>query len=215
MDVLTDLPIAWVTGVVVALLVVFTGSWAGALVTVAHEGGHVLVAALTGRRPAGFRVHEGPGGGVTRFAGGWGPGLLMVFLAGYLTPPLLGLGGAWLVLDGRSWVVLWGAVLLLAGVLFLAETVFTWVLVLIAGAGIGWAALQGTPEVRDLLATALVWLMLLGGVWSLRGQGWGRQGSDAAQLAANTLVPRAFWVAVFWAVALGCLFLGGRALLEL
>ncbi|MGE0297388.1 M50 family metallopeptidase [Pseudonocardia sp.] len=215
MELLTDLPVAWVTGVVVALAVLFTGSWAGALVTVAHEGGHVAVAALTGRRPAGFRVHEGVGGGVTRFAGSWGPGLVFVYLAGYVTPPLLGLGGAWLVLDGRAWVVLWGAVLLLAGVLFLAETAFTWVLVVLAGAGIGWAALRGAPDVRDLLATGLVWLMLLGGVWSLRGQGWGRRGSDAAQLAANTLVPRAFWVLAFWGVALGCLWFGGRALLEL
>jgi hypothetical protein len=212
-DVLTDLPVPWVTGVLVALLVVFTGNWAGALVTVAHEGGHLAVAALTGRAPQGFRVHEGVGGGVTRFAGGWGPGLILIYLAGYVTPPLLGLGGAWLMLTGRAWAVLWGAVLLLAGVLFLADTAFTWVLVVLAGAGIGWAALRGAPDVQDLLATGLVWLMLLGGVWSLRGQGLGRLGSDAARLAENTLVPRVVWVAAFWFVALGCLWTGGRALL--
>lgn len=213
MDVLADLPVAWVTGVVVLLLVVFTGSWAGALVTVAHEGGHLAVAALTGRSPSGFRVHEGAGGGYATFAGGWGLGLILIFFAGYVTPPVLGLGGAWLVLHDRSWLVLWGAVALLAGVLFLAETAFTWVLVVVAGCGIGWAALRGDAELQRWLATGLVWLMLLGGVWSLRGQGFGRGGSDAARLAEHTLVPRVLWVAGFWFVALACLWLGGRALL--
>jgi hypothetical protein len=214
-DVLTDLPVAWVTGVAVLLLVVTTGSWAGSLVTVAHEGGHIAAAALTGRAPQGFRVHEGVGGGYTTFAGGWGLGLILVFLAGYVTPPLIGLGGAWLVLHGWSEVVLWGAVALLLGVLFLADTAFTIVLVLLAAGGIGWAALRGDPDVQHWLATGLVWLMLLGGAWSLRGQGLGRRGSDAAQLAEHTLVPRVVWAAGFWAVALGCLWLGGRAMLAL
>lgn len=207
------LPVAWVTGLVVLGLVLFTGTWAGSLVTVAHEGGHIAVAALTGRAPSGFRVHEGTGGGYTTIVGGWGLGLILTLMAGYVTPPLLGLGGAYLVLDGRSGAVLWVAVVLLAGVAFLAETAFTTVLVLLAGLGIGYAAVRGDPEVQRWLATALVWLMLLGGVSSLRGQGFGRKDSDAAVLARNTLIPRVVWVAGFWFVALGCLWWGGRALL--
>jgi Peptidase M50B-like len=205
--------VVYVAGFVALLLVVFTGTWAGSIVTVAHEGGHVVVALLSGRNPAGFVVNETTGGGETRFKGGWGVSLVFIFLAGYLTPPLIGLAGANLVLSGRSWSVLWAAVILLAGSFLHARGAFTNLVVVLAGVGIGWAAVRGDAAVQSLVAVTIVWWMLFGGLSSLVGQGLGVNGSDADQLARCTWIPAIVWVALFWFVAVVCLWVGGRRLI--
>lgn len=102
-------PVVHITGFVVLVLVTFTGTWAGSLVTVAHEGGHVVVGVLTGRYNGRFRVNETTGGGATAADTSWGAGAILSTAAGYLTPPLVGLAGANLVLDGQSWSLLWAA----------------------------------------------------------------------------------------------------------
>lgn len=206
-------PVVHVTGFVALLLVVFTGTWAASIVTVAHEGGHVVLALISGRNPSGFVVNEDTGGGATRFDGGWGVSLIFIFLAGYLTPPLIGLAGANLVLADRSWSVLWVALILLAGSFLHARGLFTNLVVVLAGVGIGWAAVAGDPALQSFVAVTLVWWMLFGGVQSLVGQGLGASGSDAAQLARCTWIPAVLWVALFWFVAVICLWVGGRRLL--
>jgi hypothetical protein len=160
-----------VGGFIALVLVVFTGTWAESIVTVAHEGGHVVMALLSGRNPRGFVVEQNTGGGVTTFDSGWGVSLIFIFLAGYLTPPLLALAGANLVLAGRSWSVLWAALILLAGALLHARGLFTNLVVVLAGIGIGWAAVGDDAGIQSLVAVTLVWWMLLGGVRSLVGQG--------------------------------------------
>lgn len=202
-----------VAGFVALMLVVFTGTWTSSIVTVAHEGAHVVVALLSGRNPRGFAVGENDGGGVTVFEGGWGVSLIFIYLAGYLTPPAIGLAGANLVLDGRSWSVLWAALILLAGSFLHARGLFTNLIVILAGAGIGWVAVTGSEDLRALVAVTLVWIMLFGGVSTLLGQGLGRSGSDAAQLSRVTWIPAFLWVALFWFVAIVCLWVGGRRLL--
>jgi hypothetical protein len=206
-------PVVLLAGFVALILVVFTGTWAGSLVTVAHEGGHVVVALLSGREVFGLRVNETPGGGVTTYRGGWGVSLIFISLAGYLTPPLLGLAGSALVLAGKSWSVLWVAIVLLVGAFVHARDNFTATVVVLATVGIGWAAFAGSPGVRGFLAVVLVWWMLFGGITSLRGMGLGASGSDAADLARRTWIPAIVWVALFWFVALLCLLVGGRRLL--
>ncbi|MFB9386442.1 M50 family metallopeptidase [Pseudonocardia petroleophila] len=187
-----------VAGFVALLLVVFTGSWAASIATVAHEGGHVVVALLSGRNPRGFKVNEGDGGGgETVFDAGWGVSLIFIGLAGYLTPPLLGLAGANLVLAGKSWSVLWVSVLLLIGSFLHARGLFTNLVVVLAGAGIGWVAATGSDDLQALVAVTLVWLMLFGGIRALLGQGLGVSGSDAAQLSRFTWIPAILWVALF------------------
>jgi hypothetical protein len=200
-------------GFIALLLVVFTGTWAESIVTVAHEGGHVVTALLSGRNPRGFAVEENTGGGVTTFDSGWGVSLVFIFLAGYLTPPLLGLAGANFVLAGQSWSVLWAALILLVGAFLHARGLFTNLIVVLAGIGIGWAAVSDDAGIQSLVAVTLVWWMLFGGVRSLVGQGFGTEGSDAAQLARCTWIPAVVWVALFWFVALVCLWVGGRRLL--
>jgi len=205
--------IVWTTGVIVAALVMLTGPWAQALVTVAHEGGHMLAALATGRGVRSFQVF-GNGGGVTRVPDGrGGPGAVLIGLAGYLTPPLLGLGGAVLVLHGQAPLVLWSSLELLVATWLHYSGWLTGAIVTSAVAAIGYVACTGSAGQQFGLAVALVWLMLIGGVWSLRGQGLGAGGSDAALLRGYTYVPRLVWVALFWTVAVSCLWVGGRAML--
>ena len=70
------------------------------------------------------------------------------------------------------------------------------------------------PGVQAGVAVGLVWLMLLGGVTTLRGQRLGgNRSSDAGQLARLTWIPAFLWVALSWFVAIVCLWVGGRRLL--
>lgn len=202
-----------VGGFIALLLVVFTGTWAGSIVTVAHEGGHVVMALLSGRTVFGFVVNEDHGGGETVYEGGWGVSLVFIALAGYLTPPLLGLAGANLVLAGQSWSVLWAVLILLAGALLHARGLFTNLIVVLAGIGIGWVAVGDDAGLQALVAVTLVWWMLFGALRSLFHLGLGGEPSDAASLARRTWIPAIVWVALFWFVALVCLWVGGRRLL--
>jgi len=202
-----------VAAFIALLLVVFTGTWAGSIVTVAHEGGHVVMALLSGRRVFGFVVNENDGGGETVYEGGWGVSLVFIGLAGYLTPPLLGLAGANLVLAGQSWSVLWAVLILLAGALLHARGLFTNLIVVLAGVGIGWVAVGDDAGLQALVAVTLVWWMLLGALRSLVHLGFGGEPSDAASLARRTWIPAIVWVALFWFVAVVCLWVGGRRLL--
>jgi hypothetical protein len=52
-------PIAFGIGFLVLVLVAFTGGWADSIVTVAHEGGHMLALLLSGRGIKGFKLTEG------------------------------------------------------------------------------------------------------------------------------------------------------------
>jgi Peptidase M50B-like len=206
-------PVVYVSGAIVVVLLTFAGTWVGSLVTVAHEGGHIVVAILTLRKPRVFHVNETTGGGETLIEAGWGAGLILSVLAGYLTPPLVGLAGANLLLAGKAWSLLWASVILLFGAYFKAKNLFTILIVTLAGAGIGWTAIRGWPELQAGVAVGLVWLMLIGSVRSLVALRFGGDGSDAAILADNTLIPRILWVALFWFVAIVCLWVGGRRLL--
>jgi len=49
-------PVSYGLGFIMLVLVVLTDSWARSLVTVAHEGGHMLMAIITGRGYSGFRL---------------------------------------------------------------------------------------------------------------------------------------------------------------
>ncbi|MDT7621592.1 MAG: hypothetical protein QOF99_2493, partial [Pseudonocardiales bacterium] len=72
---------------VVALLVVGHGGlWriARTVVTIAHEGGHAMIAVLTGRRLAGIRLHSDTSGVTVSVGRTTGPGMVLTALAGYL-----------------------------------------------------------------------------------------------------------------------------------
>jgi len=188
-------------------LVAVGGLWRLApryLVTVAHEGGHALVAALLGRRVAGITVDPGSGGR-TSFQGGSRLGDALIAAAGYTAPSLLGLGGAALVASGRSAAALLVALVGLLLALFKARNVFGGAVMAAAVGLIGWVALRADPLLQDAAASAVVFVLILGGMRDAHElQGIRRRDrsgrSDADALRRLTWIPGLVWVAVFWVV---------------
>jgi hypothetical protein len=113
--------VAYGIGFAVLVLVAFTGGFAASLVTVTHEGGHMAMGLLTGAGVTSFTLTDKPGRmeGATRLTRPLNLSVsnIMTGVAGYAMPPLMGLGGAYVVADGNSWGVLWIGIVLLAAVL--------------------------------------------------------------------------------------------------
>jgi len=205
-----------VTAVIALAVVTFRPLWRVArnAITIAHEGGHALVALLTGRKLRGIRL-EFDTSGLTLSAGRpTGPGMMFTLLAGYIAPSLVGLGGAWLLGGNRITLLLWVAVVLLLLMLINIRNVFGAVSVLVTGAIVFAVSWYATPQVQAAFAYVGVWFLLIGGVrpvfelQKLRSRGRMPE-SDADQLAGVTHVPALFWVGVFLAVDLAALVIGG------
>ena len=154
-----------VTALIALAVVLFRPLWRVArnAITIAHEGGHALVALLTGRKLRGIRL-EFDTSGLTLSAGRpTGPGMMFTLLAGYIAPSLVGLGGAWLLGGNRITLLLWLAVVLLLLMLINIRNVFGVVSVLVTGAivfGVSWYA---SPQVQAAFAYVGVWFLLIGG----------------------------------------------------
>jgi hypothetical protein len=180
------------------------------VVTVAHEGGHALVALMTGRRLAGVRVHANTAG-VTWSAGRpSGPGIVLTTAAGYLAPPLLGLGAAALLATGHLAGALMLSLVLLAGLVFVIRNFYGMLVVLVVAAAVAVVLWRGSPVVQGAFGYAMAWFLLFGGVRPVlelnRSRRRGRaRGSDADQLARLTRIPVGAWVFVFGLVAVGAL----------
>jgi len=183
-------------------------------ITIAHEGGHALVALLTGRKLRGIRL-EFDTSGLTLSAGRpTGPGMMFTLLAGYIAPSLVGLGGAWLLGGNRIMLLLWVVVVLLLLMLINIRNMFGVVSVLVTGAIVFAVSWYGSPQTQAAFAYVGVWFLLIGGVrpvfelQKLRSRGRMPE-SDADQLAGVTHVPAIFWVGVFLVVDLAALVIGG------
>jgi hypothetical protein len=197
------------------LAVAFRPVWRVArnAVTIAHEGGHALIALLTGRKLRGIRL-EFDTSGLTLSAGRpTGPGMMFTLLGGYIAPSLIGVLGAWLLGGNRITLLLWLTVVLLLLMLINIRNVFGVLSLLVTGAivvAVSWYASAG---VQAVFAYAGVWFLLFGGVrpvFELQGlRSRGRMPeSDADQLAHVTHVPALFWVTVFLVVDLAALVVG-------
>jgi hypothetical protein len=187
----------------VAVLWSASWRWTRTVVTIAHEGGHALVAVLAGRGLTGIRLHADTSGLTVSTGARRGPGLVFTFLGGYPAPSVLGLGGAALVAADRAALMLWIAIGLLVATLVHVRNVFGAFSVLATGALVGAVAWWGQPQLQDGFAAALCWFLLFGSFRAVRElQRTRRQGtSDADMLAGLTRVPRGIWVFVFGLVA--------------
>jgi Peptidase M50B-like len=188
------------------------------VVTIAHEGGHGLVAVLTGRRLDGIRLHSDTSGLTVSRGRPTGIGMILTAAAGYTAPPLLGLGGAWLLASGHITALLWTAIVLLVCMLAMIRNAYGAVSVVVTGTLFFLVSWLTSPQVQAAFAYAAVWFLLLAGarpVFELqrkRTRG-GSPDSDADQLGRLTNVPGGMWVTLFAAVALFSLLGGGRWLL--
>jgi Peptidase M50B-like len=217
------LPPAWVvivTGLAALAIVLNTESWrvASKVITIAHEGGHALVSVLSGRRLEGIRLHA-DSSGVTYSRGKRnGPGLVLSAAAGYLTPPLLGLGAAWLLAERHLTAMLWLALALLAATFLAIRNAFGVLAVLATAAGVFAVSYFATAAVQAGFAYLAVWFLLLGGMRPVleltRRRRRGRRGgaSDADQLARLTGVPSGIWVTLFVVVSVAALAVGAGLL---
>lgn len=205
-------PVTYATGLLVLVLIVLMGDWIKSFVTIAHEGGHMIVGILAFRGPMGFTMDPDGSAGTKRADGSFGVGDWLIKLAGYLTPPLAGLGGAAALAEGKVWSVLWVAVILGVAAHLQARNGLANAFTLLGLAGVVATALFAPTIVQTVVAVGIVWLMLLGGasqsIWLSRADG-----SDAYWLARRTLIPRLVWHGVWAVVGIACLVTGARLLL--
>lgn len=207
------------------LLVSHHGIWrvCRTVVTIAHEGGHALVAVLTGRRLSGIRLHSDTSGVTVSVGPTTGPGMVLTAFAGYIAPSLLGVGAAGLITAGWIGPLLWLAVLLLLATLIYVRNWFGGLAVLLTGGAVALVDWYGDPRIQQAFCAAVAWFLLFGGLRSVHELSQGRRrqlrrreyplDSDADQLARLTGVPPGLWVGLFTLVAMGALALGGWWLL--
>ncbi|MET7693392.1 M50 family metallopeptidase [Streptomyces sp. NPDC005483] len=188
-------------------------------ITIAHEGGHGLVALLTGRQLTGIRLHSDTSGLTVSRGKPHGIGMILTAAAGYTAPPLLGLGGAALLAAGRITLLLWAATALLVAMLVMIRNAYGALTVVLTGGTFVVVSWLAGPQVQAAFAYAVVWFLLLGGVrpafelQAKRARG-GAGDSDADQLSRLTHVPAGLWLFLFHAVSLCSLIGGGRWMLE-
>ncbi len=218
-----QLPPTWLvaaTGLLALAAVLPRRAWliSRNVVTLAHEGGHALVALAAGRRLDGVRLHRSTAG-VTISAGKpYGAGVVLTTAAGYTAPPLLGLGAAALLAAGHPIAMLLISLVLLAGLTLWMRNGYGLMAVLVACLVVLAVSWLATSLVQAVFAYAATWFLLLGAVRPVvELQGTRRRGrgvTDADQLARLTSVPGVVWVGVFGVVALAALALGGSWLLR-
>ncbi|WP_433262931.1 M50 family metallopeptidase [Actinosynnema sp. CS-041913] len=212
----------WAPAVLALVLVASPGIWrlSRNTITIAHEGGHALVALLTGRRLEGIKLNADTSGVTVSRGKPTGIAVVLMYVAGYVTPSLLGLGAAALVTAEQVRPLLWATVVLLAGMLIMIRNLFGVLSVVLTGAVMFAVSWYATAEWQAAFALFVAWFLLLGGVrpvgelQSRRMRGRAPH-SDADQLARITRVPGLLWVLLFAVVTIGALLLGGRLLLPL
>ncbi|MDQ0599048.1 hypothetical protein QF037_003393 [Streptomyces canus] len=216
-----DLWVVLATLVAALAIVVPHGLWRVSrnAITIAHEGGHGLIALLTGRTLTGIRLHSDTSGLTVSRGKPHGIGMILTAAAGYTAPPLLGLGGAALLATGRITLLLWVATALLVAMLVMIRNAYGALTVVVTGATFVVVSWLSGPQVQAAFAYAAVWFLLTGGVrpafelQAKRVRG-GAGDSDADQLSRLTHVPAGLWLFLFHAVSLCSLIGGGRWLLE-
>lgn len=188
------------------------------LVTISHEGGHALVAVLTGRRLMGIRLHADTSGVTLSRGRPTGPGMVAMLAAGYLAPAVAGLSAALLLAAGHSLALLWLAVAWLSLMLLQIRNAYGLLVLLVAGGGAALASWYLSGSTLSLLAYLVTSLLLLAApkpVLELirqrrRGQA---RGSDVDQLARLTRVPSVLWETLFLLANLAGLVVGVTVLL--
>jgi hypothetical protein len=206
--------------VVALVAVVVRSSWhvGRNVVTIAHEGGHALVALLVGRRLTGIQLHSDTSGVTLSRGHPRGPGMVATAMAGYLAPSLLGLGAAGLLASGHITALLWLTVVVLVAMLVLVRNAYGVASILVTAAAVFVVSWFTSAQVQAGFAYVFMWFLLFAGLRAvLELQRTRRRGrapqSDADQLAGLTRVPGLVWVTLFAVVAIVVLILAIRWLI--
>jgi len=189
------------------------------LITTAHEGSHGLAALVTGRRLSGIRLHSDSSGVAVSKGRPSGPGMVLMLLAGYVGPGLIGLAAAELLAAGYAVAVLWLVLLLLGLLLVQIRNWFGLWSILVTGAAVFTVSWFASEEAQAGFAYLVTWFLLLGAprpvveLYGSRRRSRARN-SDADQLAGQTGLPATIWVGLFLLVTVGALCLGSWWLLD-
>ncbi|MDN5763007.1 MAG: M50 family metallopeptidase [Microlunatus sp.] len=188
------------------------------VVTISHEGGHALVAVLTGRRLIGIRLHADTSGVTLSRGRATGPGMVAMLAAGYLAPAIAGLGAALLLAGEHSLALLWLSVVWLSLMLLQIRNAYGLLVLLGCGAAAALASWYLPGSTLSLLAYLLTWVLLLAApkpvleLMFQRRRG-GTRRSDVDQLARLTRVPAVIWELTFLLANLAGLVVGVLVLL--
>jgi len=187
-------------------------------VTIVHEGGHALVALVTGRRVGGVRLYRNTSGVTLSSGRAAGPARMFTAAAGYPAPSLLGLAAAALLTAGHLTGMLLLSLVLLAGLAVAIRNAYGMLAVLVTVVVVAAVGLFASAAVQAGFGYTMTWFLLLGGVRPVielyherhRGRG---QRTDADQLARLTAVPAGAWVVIFGLVAVAALAVSARWLI--
>ncbi|MFD6098782.1 M50 family metallopeptidase [Nocardiopsis flavescens] len=183
------------------------------VVTIAHEGGHALVALLSGRQLTAIRLHSDTSGVTVSRGKPTGIGMILTVFAGYVASSVIGLLGIVVLMTDHITALLWLSLVVLAAMLLMIRNLYGVLSVVATGAvvfGISWF----TPtEVQAAFAYLFIWFLLFAGVrpvFELQRQRIRQPSphSDADQLARLTGLPGTLWVVVFALVNLAVTGLG-------
>lgn len=206
-----------VTGLIALAVVLYGPVWRVArnVVTIAHEGGHALVALLVGRRLNNIELHSDTSGVTVSSGKPYGLGMVFTMMAGYPAPALLGLGFAALLAAHHITLMLWLAIVGLALLLLKIRNAYGAFSVLLTGAVAFAVSWFGSPALQAAFAYLGTWFLLVAGVrpvLELRRSRLRHAGSDADQLAHLTRLPAVLWVFVFGVASVASLAVGARLL---
>src|SRR6185437_15932386 len=133
-------------------------------ITIVHESGHAAASLLSGRKLEGIRLHADTSGETVSRGRRNGPGIVVTAMAGYVTPPLLGIGACALLAAHRVTLLLSLLLLLLAVTLVLMRNWYGVLIVLITGGALFAVIWFANPALRAAFAYAVAWFLLFGGV---------------------------------------------------
>ena len=232
-----SVPPGWVVGASAAVALLIVASpllWrmTRIAITIVHESGHAAASLMSGRKLEGIRLHADTSGETVSRGRRNGPGIVITAMAGYVTPPLIGVGACALLATHRVTLLLSLLLVLLAVTLVMVRNWYGVLAVLTTGGALVAVIWLAGPALRAAFAYAVAWFLLFGGVRPVvelartrtkavrlppgRRLVSGRPGpgmSDADQLAFLTRVPAGAWVALFALVATAAVLLGGRLLI--
>jgi hypothetical protein len=139
-----------------------------------------------------------------------GPGIVLTAAAGYLAPPLLGLGAAALLATGHLAGMLLLSLIMLAILAIAMRNAFGIAAVVVTGGAIAAVLWRASALGENVFGYLLTWFLLFGGVRPVLELQRTRQlprdrHTDADQLALLTGVPAGLWVTLFGLVALAAL----------
>lgn len=212
-----DSPVLLVIAVVALACVILAWPLVRMAVTVCHEAGHAVAATLTGRSLKGIRLHSDTSGVTLTKGKPTGAGMVITLLAGYPAASIVGLLAAAVAGAGYAVGMLWLLVGLLALMLLKIRNIYGALVVVALGALLGFATWYAPTTILVWLAYGLAWLLLLAGprpVFELAlSRSHATAGSDAAQLARLTRLPRMVWIVLWLAGTLAALALGTALML--